>query len=291
MGQKRIIIPPAFVGGTSSLYEQFIRIGQDEGDSESYSIELLKLLPQDLKTTKVWLDKITNLWRYEYGLPFDQLPEDMLVFGPNVYLPVNELYISIKLADQNLSRLQLLDFIKRLGDKSKHADALFEMRPLLHLSKGYVPQYEVSGFGEENTTVDWLIKGRGIKLIFDVKNRSRSLIDHLKYTIPNMNKGEEILNSPPPDPKFLFRDVEKKMVKVSPLRRIQGVWIHTDIKEKEDDLISYFNKKLDKKKTHFVILSDWKDDGYILARNRIIKSIIKKVFNIIESRRFVADDY
>lgn len=291
MRQKRIIIPPAFVGGKSSLYDQFIEIGRQEGNSKSYSAELLRLLPKDLKETEIWLDKITNLWRYDYGLPFDQLPEDMLVFGTNVSLPVIYLYHSIKLADKHLTRSQLLGFVKRLEDKAKHPDVLFEMRPLLYLSKGFSPRFEVSGFGDENKTLDWSIKGKGIQLVFDVKNRSRSLIKHLEHTIPSMNKGEEKLDSPPPDPKFLFRDVEKKLVEVYPLRRIQGVWIHTDIKEKEDDLISYFRKKLDKKKTHFVILSDWKADGYILTRNWIIKIIIKKVFNIVESKRFVADDY
>ncbi len=287
----KTIIPQEFVGGKSSLYEQFIRLGGQEGDLESYSVELLKLLPRDLKRTEVWLDKITNLWRYDYGLPYDQLPEDMIVYGTNVSLPVIELYHSIRLADKHLARSQLIDFINRLENKSKHVDVLFEMRPLLNLSRGFSPRFEVSGFGEENTTLDWFIKGKGIKVVFDVKNRVISLIKSLEHTIPSMNEGEKDLYSPPPDPKYLFRSVEKKLDRVSPLRRIQGAWIHTDIKEKEDDLISYFRKKLDKKKIHFVILSDWKADGYILTHNWIIKIILKKVFNIIESKRFVADDY
>lgn len=291
MREKGNFIPPQFVGGKSNLYTQFIEIGRNEGDSESDSIELLKLLPIDLKRTNVWLDKITNIWRYDYGLPLDNLPEDMIVFGTGVSLPVLELYHSIKLADKHLTRLQLMVFIKRLEDKGKHTDVLFEMRPLLYLSKGFSPKFEVPGFGDKNTTLDWFIKGKGIKLAFDVKNRTRSLIKGLESIIPRMNKGEQHLDSPPPDPKYLFRSVENKLERVSSFRRIQGVWIQTEVKEKEDDFISFFRKKLDKKKTHFVILSDWKEDGYILTRNRIIKLVIKKVFNIIESKRFVADDY
>src|SRR6266852_6411281 len=124
----RVELPGAMVGNRSTMYEAFKKLAIGYGDKEAYAIELLKLLPQSLKEAPVWLDNLTNLWRYEYGLPIDRMPEEMVVVGTNMYLPVSELYCAVRIADKRLSRIQLLEFLERLSDKGKHADTLFEMR-------------------------------------------------------------------------------------------------------------------------------------------------------------------
>ena len=73
--------------------------------------------------------------------------------------------------------------------------------------------------------------------------------------------------------------------------QLQGVWIHSEIKEDEEKLTAYFRHNLKRKKVHFAILSDWKDDAYVLARNRIIAFLLKRAFGLTESKRFVSNDY
>jgi hypothetical protein len=61
------------------MYEAFKKLAIEYGDKEVYAIELLKLLPQWLQGAPVWFDNLTNVWRYECGLPIDRMPEEMQV--------------------------------------------------------------------------------------------------------------------------------------------------------------------------------------------------------------------
>jgi len=273
------------------MYEAFRSLAIEYGDKEAYSIELVKLLPQSLKQAPVWLDNLTSLWRYEFGLPIDRMPGGMLVVGTNMYLPASELYSAVRIADKRLGRIQLLAFLERLSDKGKHCDALFEMRPVRDINAGLRASYEVLGLGVGNTTCDWQVKGRLINVVFDVKNRSRSLVEHLKQLIPDLNKGASHTRPTAPNPADLFKSVENKLQERCYLLQLQGVWIHSDIREDEEKLAAYFEKALNRKKVHFAILSDWENDAYILARNRIITSLLKRIFRLTESKRFVSNDY
>jgi hypothetical protein len=206
------------------MYEAFKKLAIEYGDKEAYAIELLKLLPQSLKEAPVWFDNLTSLWRYEYGLPIDRMPEEMVVVGTNMYLPVSELYCAVRIADKRLSRIQLLEFLERLSDKGKHADALFEMRPVRDINAGLRASYEVSGLGVGNTTCDWQVKGKFINVVFEVKNRSKSLVEHLKQLIPDLNKGASQTLPTAPSPADLFKSVENKLQERCYVLQLQDVW-------------------------------------------------------------------
>jgi hypothetical protein len=270
----RVNLPGPMVGNKSTMYEVFRKLAIEYGDKEAYCIELLKLLPRPLKEAPVWFDNLTNLWRYEYGVPLDRMPDGMMVVGTHMYLPVSELYCAIRIADRRLSRDQLLVFRDRLADKAKHADALFEMRPVRNLKPGLRASYEVLGLGVGNTTCDWQVRGNLVNVVFDVKNRRRSLVEHLKQLIPDLNKGVSHTHPTAPDPADLFKSVENKLKERCYVLQLQGVWIHSEIKEDEERLKAYFKNALNRRKVHFAILSDWKDDAYVLARTRMIARLL-----------------
>jgi hypothetical protein len=87
------------------------------------------------------------------------MPKGTIISGTNVYLPISNLYASVRIANNRLTRDQLLVFLERLSNKEKHCDVLFEMRPINDLKQNLYANYEVAGFGIGNTTCDWQIKG------------------------------------------------------------------------------------------------------------------------------------
>ena len=111
----KVQMPKELVGDRSNMHDAFIRCASEYGDSKDYAVELLRLLPQELKQASVWFDKLTSQWRYEYGIPFDRMPEGTIISGTNVHLPVSELYTSVRIADKRLKRDQLLTFLDRLS--------------------------------------------------------------------------------------------------------------------------------------------------------------------------------
>lgn len=122
------------------MHEAFKNVGIEHGDSHSYAQELANLLPKPISTAPVWFDNLTRLWRYEYGMPLDHLPEDMIVVGTHMYLPVTELYSAVRIADKRLTSTHLIEFLERLSNKAKHADVVFEMRPIKNLKSSLKPE-------------------------------------------------------------------------------------------------------------------------------------------------------
>jgi hypothetical protein len=165
------------------------------------------------------------------------------------------------------------------------------MRPVRDINAGLRVSYEVAGLGAGNTTCDWQVKGTLINIVFDVKNRRKSLVEHLKQLVPDLNKGAKQTLPTAPNPEDLFKSVEHKLKERCYILQLQGVWIRSDIKEDEQKLTAYFKIVLNSRKIHFAILSDWENDAYILARNRIIKHLLKRIFRLGESNRFVSSNY
>lgn len=282
-------MPEFFIDDYSNLAERFEICSKENGIPIETVKQLLRLLPERLRVAPVWLDRITKIWKYEYGLPI-KLPEDMILVGSNQF-PVNELFKAMSIAIERLSDSQLLTYIKRLESPEKHSDVLFEMRPLAEVEKEVIAEFEVEGFGPGNTTLDWKVTGEGIIIIFDVKNRIKSFIIHMEEITPSMNRGEDRFEPNPPDPADLFKNTEKKFLPADFHNKIQGVWIHTQIKEDYGKLREYFEKSLDKDKLHFAVFSDWQKDATILARDSSIIEKLTRIFKIELSDRFTADDY
>jgi len=284
-------VPKELIAEKSTMCDAFLRCAEGRGDHQNLAIDLLRLLPTPLQNALVWLDSLTNLWRYRYGIPYNRMSQGMIISGTNVHLPVCELYIAMKVANSRLKPAQLETFLQRLTDKGKHSDVLFEMRPIIDVKPSLQMNYEVSGFGIGNTTCDWQVKGAAVNIVFDVKNRTKPFLEHMNQIIPGLNGGADNCKPSAPNPEDLFKSVENKLKEKCYLTQMQGAWIHSDIKEHEDKLTLYFKKTLSSRKVHFAILSDWKNDAFILSRNLVIKKILKKTFGLTESKRFVTKDY
>lgn len=284
-------IPNEMIGVKSTILKIFRELATNEGQEEEFGNTMENILPNELKITTVWLDKLTNIWRYSFGTSIDNLQSGYTWSGTTNHFPVINLYTAIKIAYENLTENQLKDYISRLKDITKHSDVLFEMRPLMNVAKRFKKYFEISGFGVGNKTLDWRINIFGYNIVFDVKNRIKSLITHLEEIIPYMQASANNIIPPAPDPKDLFKSVENKLVERNYFKQLQGVWIQTQIKEHKTALNNYFINDLDPKKIHFMIISDWKEDAYILARNKFIKYILKKLFHLIESERHVTEEY
>ncbi len=284
-------IPQEMIGQNSTLLNVFQELAINEGQTKEFANTLENLLPDELKDTTVWLDRLTNKWRYYFGLPIDNLKSEYVWTGTSNHFLVINLYNVMKVAYRNLNTNQFQDYINRLKDRAKHSDVLFEMRPIISVRKIFKKYFEVQGYGIGNKTLDWRVNILGINIVFDVKNRIKSLITHLEEITPNMVVDVKSINPPAPDPNDLFKSVENKFLEKSYFKQLQGVWIQTQIKEHKSALEKYFFNDLNIKRIHFLIISDWKDDAYILARNKLLKFFLKKIFCISESERFVTDEY
>lgn len=284
-------VPSEFYDETSDLYTIFLDIAKSIADSRDYVAQLMHLLPQPIKESVVWHDRLTNLWRYEYGLPLDHLPYNMVVPGTIQFPVVKNLYLSIKNAKKYLTDTQLLEYLNRIKNKSKHLETLFEMRPVINLKDSLNAEFEVEGYGIRNKKIDWFVHNRKLKILLDVKYRIKSLLLHLKQIIPRINQGVQSILPRPPDPADLFKSAEGKFKRNPPCKILQGVWIKSYIKEDENILKEYFNNDIDSKKIHFAIISNWKEDAYFLIRKKLHKNILKKAFSLRESKRFVSNEY
>lgn len=284
-------IPRQFCDEISNMDSIFEGIAKSVGDSKEFAIQLLQVLPQAIRKAVVWHDRLTDLWRYEFGLPFDRMPYNQPVIGTNQFPIVLYLYNAMKTAKKYLTESQLIEFTRRLEDEAKHQEVLFEMRPAVGLAKPFKVLFEVESLGVGNKRIDWYLNSRRLKILFDVKCRLGSLVNHLEQIIEGDRQGNIKIPPNAPDPANLFKSTEEKFKRRCSCRILQGVWINTGIKEHEEALKKYFFEILDPKKIHFAILSDWKDDAYFLTRRRFHKRTLKKVFGLVESERFVTDNY
>lgn len=291
MGNGLENIPEDMIGEKSTILNVFSELVLVDGLTIEYANNLEGLLPDELKTTTVWFDKKSKLWRYYYGFPIDNLQSGFSWTGTTNHLPIKYLYVALKIANENLTSEQLNEYSNRLKDPAKHNDVLFEMRPLIKVGKRFKKHFEVGGYSTGNTTLDWRIGFYGYNIVFDVKNRIKSLVNHLEEITPHMVSGKTNIIPSAPDPKDLFKSVEKKLIERNYLLQLQGVWINTQIQEHKAALVQYYFNELNLRKVHFMIISDWKEDAYILARNKFIKYLLKKLFHISESERFVTEQY
>jgi len=75
-----------------------------------------------------------------------------------------------------------------------------------------------------NKTNDWFVEPtRGRPVLMDVKNRRRSLIDHMTQILPGIQAGQEMIVPDSPDPSDLFRDTVEKFLQVDRSVCLQGV--------------------------------------------------------------------
>src|SRR5712692_175074 len=171
-------VPEVLVGGIAALPDLFVAIATSRRLPRERAKNAAGMLPEVIRSAPCFLDRLTGLWRYDFGNPFDGLPGDQIVFGTHMYQPVERLFDVVSCAMWRLTPEQLADYLKRLGDPNKHEDLIVEFAPILRLGPEVAVTYEVSGYGEGDTKVDWLISAQNSPpVLLDIKNRARDLIE------------------------------------------------------------------------------------------------------------------
>ena len=286
IGMKLPRVPDQFIGGLASLPELFRASAKWRGMSHTEVEKVIRLVLPPILELVCFLDKMTSLWRYDCGEPFDNLPGDQVVFGTNMYNEVDRLFDVIICARHRLDEGQLSNYLNRLADPNKHQDLLFEFAPILRVDSSVKVDYEASGYAEGNGTVDWLIRSEPGPLLLDVKNRTRDLIESLVRFHLGERDPDGTAPAPTHNPSLLFRSVEPKFKQRSPSEVIQAVWVVTAVKQEEPALQAAF-AKLDGSRVHGAIFGDWEDDVYVLTNDAAAKETVLEVLRLQESRRAV----
>ncbi|MCX6807432.1 MAG: hypothetical protein NTZ80_01305 [Patescibacteria group bacterium] len=250
--------------------------------------QIYDLLPAALKQAVVSIDSLNKgnvLYNFGNASAVDGNP--LYSFGTGENQELRILYLAVLLADQFLSKEQRDEWLKKLGNKDKHQDYIFEMRPLLGLRAGSIVEYENHEDCEKGKSVDWKIQNDDWTFLFEIKNRFGSIIDHVKACCRIARQVElgvptdQIVPvSMPSNAESLFKSVESKF-KIQARRNIlQGVWINTAISEDQEKLQKYFDEKLDSQKVQFAIFAGWHSQAKIFVREEHQKVVLMDLLGL-----------
>jgi len=279
-----------------NLHDKFIELENTFNDQKNTADMLFNLLPTDLKRANISRDALGDRYLYSFGNPLIIDTSAVHCFGGNQNHEIKTLYLALRSAYKYLDNNKLNEFIDKINNIDKHQEYLFEMRPLLNLRVDLKPQYESQNNCRGNKNIDWEIQGGDFTILFDVKNRVKSLIQHLSSLLEMADKVKAGFApktiSPPnaPSPADLFKSVVEKFNDRVSDKVLQGAWIATGIMEDEKELNEYFNN-LDSKKIQFAIISGWEKESYILTKNHADKQVLKNYFNLTESDGFTCSNY
>lgn len=269
---------PEYVADRGTLKDLLVASMRVHGLPQAVIDSQLASVPPPLVDAKTFLDRMTGLWRYEFGEPYELNGE--LMFGVHMWLPVEHLRIALNAASSRVPAAKQPPYFARLADRGAHWTTLSEMMPGARLNARATADFEVPGLGAGNRTVDWEIEFAGRRIILDVKSR---FTDLLKQAQRKDDKG--FMPEPDHDPTLLFRSVEGKFLDADPDTALQGAWITTHIKQNRALLEKAFSS-LPADKVHFAIFGDWEADVHILARREEDRTFLLEAFTATESSRF-----
>jgi hypothetical protein len=275
--------PLEFIGGFAEMRALFYAVAQARGYPVGYSARIWEMLPAAIGSLPCFLDRITGLWRYEFGEPITVGTSSLV--GTPMFPEVETLFDVIGCAEWRLGSKNLSEYLTRLTDKTKHEDVLVEFAPIFRLSDDVKVTNEVTGPGPGNATIDWRIEAPNQPaLLLEVKNRMFDLIASFE-TIKGQPKNEPI-PGPSHDHQRLFRSVEKKFAERKPIEIIHAVWIKTGLMQEEDDLLAAF-EALKPQHIHAVILGTWGEDAHVLAADSLTKRRVLRILRLRQSKQLI----
>ncbi len=118
---------PAVVADKGTLPARLLAEAKAQGLSNGELEEFESTIPDAFTDIGAFLDKMTNLWRYEFGHPYE-IGNDA-VWGTHMWPPVDSLFNALLCACSRLTTAARSDYLKRLVDSGKHQAALVEMIP------------------------------------------------------------------------------------------------------------------------------------------------------------------
>lgn len=270
---------PDVVGERASLKECLLEKIKASSQLRIDVNDFLSCVPTVLLSSGAFMDRLTKLWRYEFGVPYDLGEEE--VYGTHMWVPVNHLFAALCIAYLRLNNERRVEYLNRLASPKKHQAALVEMIPADKIDSAIPLKFEVPNLGVGNKTIDWEVgPHEDRKILLEVKKRD---IDFIEQAKAMGNSGA--VTEPDHDVELLFRSVEDKFLHSDPSVQLQGCWIVTNIKQNHS-LLSQAFEKLDPGKVHFAILGDWESDGHLLVKRKGDFEYLQNVFNLTQSSRF-----
>ena len=281
----KLSVDPQLVGGVGRLPDILHAEFRRQELSQQGARNMLHLLPSSLEQAPCFLDRLTHLWRYEYGDAINTVGSR--ITGTHMYVPVQRLALVLRNAFETLEAAELRNYLRRSEDPQKHQDVLAEFAPVLALHAGARAQAEVTQHGAGQTTIDWMFTlTDGANMLLEVKSRLFDLVQLFDGAYPKFSAGQEEVEAPKHDVGRIFASVEKKFKPNDPTSFLQGAWVQTYVAQESGELQIAFDE-LDDEKVHFVVLGGWEGRGYVLARNDRIKERVFEFLDIVETDRKV----
>lgn len=134
---------PDVIQRKSILQSRFVLIAQEQGFSHEDIQTLVNTLPPALQNAGCFLYRLTNLWRYEFGLPYKLANDEKYMWGTHMWIPLKYLIATTICACHFLSQEQQRHYFSRLANPKKHRDFLAEMRPMWKIERNLNAAYEV----------------------------------------------------------------------------------------------------------------------------------------------------
>ena len=275
------------IATTPSTLDEVLRMLNKEQHvmSQESLDKTISILPAPLINASCFKDSLANdTWKYHYGEELNVNHTLNVPIGAHNVQSVYDLLTMLSLSVKYLNDCQLNDFLqKKLGDKGKHANFLFEFAPLIYIDPNIKVEYETSG--DKGKTIDWLINPeKSLSIRIEVKYRYKDFIEQLKNWNGNGNFPE-----PRHDPSILFKSCEKKFSRCPATTILQGIWIGTFLKQNSYKFKEAFDI-LDRDKIHFAVLSNFGRDALIVAREKWIEEYVLKITNHTASKDFFIND-
>ncbi len=247
-------------------------------------LNLLQSPKNNFLQSRCFLDRLTGLWRYEFGKLIICKNTGKELRGDFTWPPVEILLKSLFTAFRLMDEKKFVSYIKKLVHPSNHREALAEMWPLLRIDHQTIHvEFDVERYSppKENgkpKNIDLLVKYQQRTVLVEVKARTFYL---LKLTDRDDSEA-----TPGHKTSQLFKGVEDKFCEAKSDERLQGVWINIYVQQSYNKLIKEFNE-LNKNKIHFVILGGETENAFILTRKEEDRKLLLNLFKLNESNRFI----
>lgn len=273
---------PQVVMAKDSLQQRLAAEARERGVSVEELDELLSVIPLRLLNSDCFLDRLTELWRYEFGEPLSAGTDT--VYGTHMWPPVRHLLAVTKAAHQRLSEADRRRYLERLANPKEHERVLVEFIPMLRLVDAENVKVEF-GFrtGAGNRDVDWRFVDRdGRILLVEVKRRMADLRQQLERS---GRRDDHSIATPEHEASIMFRKIEEKFCEVAPDIQLQGVWIVTELQQEESEFSSAF-AGLNARKVHFAVIGDWAGGIALLTRREQDRGTILGFFGAETADRY-----
>ncbi len=283
-------LPSALVGREGHLLHAFECVSGTVGDSQAEAERLFKLLPIALRNAPAFVLRLDGRWKYEYGVPYDNLFGNAVALGADQCPDAALLYAAVKAVDGRLPDSEVIGFLDRLGIPGTHLETLAELTPLFRCRVPAQVDHEPADSGSDGRTIDWLLRPRGDSrpLLLEVKHRCRDLLATFKRNLPRLNAGATIMEPPESQVDELFLDTWQKFQPRDRKDVLQGAWVFCPIQQVRREVDNYF-ESVDPTLLHFALLVNWDFQAAGLWRSKEDRDYVLSFFEIEEAGEFFRD--